>query len=414
MRIVDIQCYPYRLPLRSSFSTAHSTLAVRKGVIVEIRTADGISGIGEIAPLPEFGGGNLADALASLSILAPHLRGQTLASALDSIKATIATCSIPASTACGLESTLLDLFGKASGQNVGMLLCLPGRDRLDRVHNVLSDRPTLGRGKVLGGWEEGSLRLPPPSVGTDLSCPRVPINAVVGAATLAEVVTQACEAVGAGFRCVKLKMGNGAWTLETEIERVAAVREAIGPDVHLRLDANEAWSFAQASAILAACTQYAIQYVEQPLQASNLAGMRALRHAVSIPIAADEVVHGLASARRVLTEEAADVLVLKPQLTGGLSVGRQIIQEAAQHGVSCVVTSTIESGVGMVGALHLAAALPEVTLECGLATLPLLADDLLLDDLTTHDGFMDVPTGPGLGILLDRAALEKYQFGVRI
>jgi o-succinylbenzoate synthase len=381
MRIIDIQCYPYRLPFRSRFSTAHSELAVREGAIVEIRTADGISGIGEIAPLPEFAGGNLADALAALSTLAARLQGQTPAAALYYVYASIAASSIPTSTACGLESALLDLLGKASGQNVGMLLRTLGRDPIDRVRNLLPDRPTL-----------------------------IPLNAVVGAATIEAAVTRAREVVRAGFECVKLKMGNGEWTVGTEIERVAAIREAIGPDVHLRLDANEAWSFAQASAILAACVQYAIQYVEQPLQASNLAGMRALRQAVSIPIAADEAVHSLASARRVLAEEAADVLVVKPQLAGGLSVGWQIIQEAAQHGVSCVVTSTIESGVGVVGALYLAAASPEVTLECGLATLPLLEDDLLLDDLTIHDGFMTVPAGPGLGVRLDRAALEKYAF----
>ncbi len=78
------------------------------------------------------------------------------------------------------------------------------------------------------------------------------------------------------------------------------------------------------------------------------------------------------------------------------------------HDVQCVITSTIESGVGITSALHLAAASPEVTLECGLATLHLLADDLLIDDLALDHGFLAVPEGPGLGIHLDRDALAYY------
>jgi len=111
----------------------------------------------------------------------------------------------------------------------------------------------------------------------------------------------------------------------------------------------------------------------------------------------------------VLAAGAADILIVKPQLAGGLRAGRRIIQEALQQGLQCVVTSMLEAGVGVAGALHLAAASSEVTLECGLATLPLLEDDLLLDALPIQDGWMTVPAGPGLGVSLDRVALEKYK-----
>ena len=193
-----------------------------------------------------------------------------------------------------------------------------------------------------------------------------------------------------------------------EVARVAAVREAIGPDIRLRLDANEAWSLEQAIAILSNCAQFDIQYVEQPIKASDLAGMHTLRQAVPMAIAADEALYDLKSARRILDSQAADILIVKPQLAGGLRVGRQIIQEAAQRGIRSVVTSTLETGIGLVAALHLAAASPEVTLECGLATGHLLVDDLLVDDLPIRNGFLAVPTGSGLGIVLDREALDKY------
>ncbi len=196
--------------------------------------------------------------------------------------------------------------------------------------------------------------------------------------------------------------------ISQEVERIAAIREAIGPLAHLRLDANEAWSLEQGVAILSQCVQHAIQYVEQPLPASKLKAMHTLRQAVSIPLAADEALYNLESAERILDHEAADILIIKPQLAGGLRVGRQIIQLAAKRGVQSVITSTIEAGIGVAAALHLAAASPEISLECGLATLNLLVDDLIIEELVVQNGHMQVPVGDGLGIGLDQAALNKY------
>ena len=140
------------------------------------------------------------------------------------------------------------------------------------------------------------------------------------------------------------------------------------------------------------------------MRAYDLIGMYQLRQVVPVPIAADEALYNLASARRILTWEAADVLIIKPQLTGGLRAARQIIQEATTRAVQCVITSVLETGIGLAAALHLAAATHDITLACGLATLPLLANDLLLDDIVMQQGSLTVPTGPGLGIQLDRDA----------
>ena len=199
-----------------------------------------------------------------------------------------------------------------------------------------------------------------------------------------------------------------------EIERVASVRDAIGPAMHLRLDANEAWHLEEAIAILSRCVPYDIQYVEQPLQAHDLVGMCTLRQAIPIPLAVDEAVYNQESAYLVLDSEAADILVIKPQLAGGLHVGQQIIQAAIERGIRSVITSTFEAGIGLTAELHLAAASPAVTLECGLATLHLLVDDLLIGDLPIRDGFLAVPTGPGLGVELDRQALDQYAVYSRV
>jgi o-succinylbenzoate synthase len=188
------------------------------------------------------------------------------------------------------------------------------------------------------------------------------------------------------------------------------VREAIGPSIQLRLDANEGWTFEQALTILTACTDWHIQYVEQPLPAHDIKGMRELRRAVSVPLAADEAVRDLASIRALLRAQAVQVLIIKPQLAGGLSASREMLRLASQKTISCVITSAFEAGIGLAAILHLAASSPEVTWACGLATLDRLVDDLLLEDLPVRSGMMAVPSGPGLGVNLDRKALLQYSY----
>jgi o-succinylbenzoate synthase len=367
MKIVNVQWHSYRLPFLQSFSTAQSILPDREGIIVLVTTDQGIQGVGEIAPLPAFGGESLANACTQLPTLVARIQQKTLQEALDMVLAEGHAGSSTSSVLSGLEIALLDAFGKTKGCAVSTLL-------------------------AAGGFTPRAA---------------VPVNAIISVRSTEEAFDIAQDARKRGFRCVKLKVGMGL-SVQEEIKRIALVRDAIGPALHLRLDANEAWNLDEAISILSRCIPYNIQYVEQPLKAHNLAGMRMLRQMLPIPIAADEAVYSLVSARLVLDCEAADILVIKPQLAGGLRVGQEIIQTAAERGVHSVITSTLEAGIGLLATLHFAAAAPDVTFECGLATLHLLVDDLLVHDLPVRDGFMIVPTGPGLGVDLDWKALNRY------
>jgi len=329
-------------------------------------TNEGITGIGEIAPLPTFNGGSPADVSSLLPELAGHLDHTTLYEALELLAAEkVHTKS--ASTLCGLEIALLDALGKSTD-------C--------RVSTLLSPADFTPRAAVA-------------------------VNAVISAKSTKAAAETALNAKKNGFPCVKLKVGLGLSIYE-ELERIAMVRDAIGPTMHLRLDANEAWQLEEAIAILSQCVPYDIQYIEQPMKARDLIGMHTLRQEIPILIALDEAVHNLESVYLVLDSEVADILVIKPQLAGGLRIAQQMIQAASERGVGCVITSTIEAGIALAAELHLAAASPAVTLECGLATLPLLVDDLLTEELLVRDGFLAVPTGPGLGVELDQQALKRY------
>ncbi|GCE47136.1 o-succinylbenzoate synthase [Thermosporothrix hazakensis] len=367
MSIVDILCHPYRIPLRTGVSTAHGKLAVRSGAILGVRSASGHIGYGDAAPLADFHAETLASVLQSLTPLLTQLQGREPLSALSTLYNLLDSVKLPSATVFGLEVALLDLVSKMRG--------------VPLYSQLLHDS---GKGKSA-----------------------IPVNAVIGASGIDETVQAARMAVQRGFRCLKLKVANGL-SEEDEIARIAAVRQAVGSDVGLRLDANEHWDFERAVRVLNACASYDIQYVEQPFRAYDLDSMYRLRQEVAIPVAADEAVYNLENARRIVAWEAADILIIKPQMTGGLYMSRQIIHEATRHNVQCVVTDAMESGIGVVATLHLAAASPEVTLPCGLATLDLLADDLLLEALPVEQGSMTVPAGPGLGMSLDQDALKKY------
>jgi o-succinylbenzoate synthase len=365
MKIINIQWHRYRIPFIHEFHTAHGVLDAREGMIVQVITDEGITGIGEIAPLPTFNGGSLADACSLLPELHGHLNRSTIYEAFELLEAEKVSTK-NASTLCGLEIALLDALGKAKNCPVSKLLSPV--DFLPRT--------------------------------------AVPVNAVISAKATKAAAEAALNAKMNGFRCAKLKVGLGL-SLDEEVERIATVRDAIGSSIHLRLDANEAWQLEEAIALLTQCLPYDIQYIEQPLHAQDLAGLHALRQAIPIPIAVDEAVYNLESVYLVLDSEATDIMVIKPQLAGGLCIAQQMIQVASERGVGIVITSTIEAGVGVAAGLHLAAASPAVTLECGLATLPLLADDLLIEELLIHDGFMQVPKGPGLSVELDQQALNR-------
>lgn len=363
MKLACLNWRPYRIPLYTAFRTAHAVFSERTGALVYVTTEEGITGCGEIAPLPGQHPTGLVGVLETLGQLAGTVQGRELADLLQVLATWSAEQQLPSSLVCGLETALFDALGQACGQSMAVLLAEMDGEDAPAPHG------------------------------------RVPVNAVIGGASSEQMVAQARVALESGYICLKLKLAGG---LPLMLACVEAVRAACGPAVSLRLDANEGWNFEQASWFLTRCAACDIQYVEQPLPASDLPGMARLRAHSPVPLAADEALTGPGAARRVLAAGAADILILKPQLAGGLQVCRQIVQQASRAGVACVLTSNLEAGVGVAATLHLAAALPQISLPCGLATLRLLEDDLLLAGLSIDQGYMVVPAGCGLGVALRR------------
>ncbi len=237
----------------------------------------------------------------------------------------------------------------------------------------------------------------------------VAVNGTIGFAAPREGAQAALQAIEAGFTTLKLKAGAERET-EDLVARVRAIRGAVGPEILLRLDVNGAWDLATAEDRLEAIARYDVQYVEQPLAADDTAGAAALRGLVRVPVAADEAIHSVAAARRILAEGAADVLVVKPARVGGPVAVAEIAAAAAERGVPLVLSTLFETGIGIAGARACAVGLPG-GLAHGLATAGLLEHDLLAEPLVVEDGRMVPPGGSGsggLGVRLDDRVLRRF------
>ncbi len=349
VRIARFALREFRLPLAAPLVTAHGAIDHREGVIAVLESAQGRSGLGEAAPLPGFAVEPLAAAREALVRGARALTRRTFASldaALDAVL--IETEKAPCARAA-LDTALHDLAARERGVGVAEWLAR-AEGRAPRS--------------------------------------RVAIAALVGARDPRAAALAAHQAVADGYRAVKLKIGAG----DDDEARVAAVRAVCPPAVALRLDANAAWSEAEALDWLARLAAFAPAWIEQPV--ASLEALARLRARSPVPIAVDEGLADEACAERVAAARAADGWIVKPAVVGGLRAARRIAARAHRAGARAVVSGFLDTAVGASAALALAAALPDA-LPAGLG--PALARDLA-ERAPVEDGARPVPPGPGLGI----------------
>jgi O-succinylbenzoate synthase len=190
----------------------------------------------------------------------------------------------------------------------------------------------------------------------------------------------------AGFRCVKMKVGRRESA--DDVGRIRALRELLGPAVAIRVDANGAWDVATAASVLTAISRadVTLEFAEQPV--ATIDELAELRRVIDVPLAADECVRSLDDARAVRTAAAADVLVLKVQPLGGV---RAALAVADAAGLPTLVSSMLETSIGLAAGLALAAALPIAPPACGLATLDELAADVVASPLRPEGDVLTVP-----------------------
>lgn len=352
---VAVRHRPFALHLTRPLGTANGEIRSRDGFVIAVegeRDGTTVVGLGEATPLPGWTESREACA-AALDGLSDLDGDAAESDPLDALDAE----TTPAARH-GVSLALADAAARGSGERLA--------DRL--------------------AAEAGVDATPADAV---------PVNATVGDGDPAETAAEAERAVSEGFDCLKLKVG--VREVDADVERVRAVREAVGDGVALRVDANGAWGREAAHRALDALAAFDLAYAEQPLPADDLEGLASLRETgrgSGVPIAVDESV-GTRGIDAVLNAEAADAAVLKPMALGGPDRAIAAAFRARSAGVDPVVTTTIDAVVARTAAVHVAAAIPDVS-PCGLATGSLLDEDLSPDPCPVADGRMPVPSGSGI------------------
>ncbi|GAA1634224.1 o-succinylbenzoate synthase [Kribbella alba] len=210
----------------------------------------------------------------------------------------------------------------------------------------------------------------------------VPVNCTVPAVDAARAV----EIVRAsGCTTAKVKVAEPGQTLADDLERVEAVRDALGPTGRVRIDANGGWSVDEALRSLKELARFELEYVEQPC--ASVEDLAAVRRRTDVLVAADESIRRAEDPLLVRKLEAADIAVLKVQPIGGV---RACLDIAEQIGLPVVVSSALETSVGIAAGVALAAALPELPYACGLATVSMFTSEVVAQPLLPVDGLLPV------------------------
>jgi o-succinylbenzoate synthase len=252
--------------------------------------------------------------------------------------------------------------------------------------------PAVARRWLTAALESASVAYPRPRRG------RVAVNVTIPAV---EAATARRLTLESGCHTAKVKVAEPGQTEQEDLARLEAVRDALGPEGGIRVDANAAWDVPTAIARIRAMSRFGLEYVEQPV--ATIDEMKAVREAVEVPIAADELVRTLPDPAVVAAAGAADVIVVKVQPLGGVGATLEL---ASRIGLPVVVSSALETSVGMAAGVAAAAALPHLPYACGLGTVALLGGDVVTDPLEPRQGWVDVRRPAP-----DPELLERYHPG---
>ena len=358
MRICQLSLIDFELSLATPLITAQGPFNRRKGIVISATTDDGFSGIGEISPLERFSRESLSQARQSAQRVADYLSDTDVPDNAKALAQIIGHLEddyrAPPSVLFGFEMLLGDLAGKKADLS-------------------------------LSRWFFGN------------ALTNVAVNAILAGST-DDIERQLAAKASKGFPAYKIKID--ARGVKPALEKIRAVRDRVADDVMIRLDLNRGLDFDEAAALLHLTKDFGIEYVEEPLKEPTTHSLMALREKTGLRIALDETLRDTEKFHDFLKSKACDVIVLKPMALGGINKSLELAKISAKQGLKTVITSTLESGIGVAACLHVAAVLGNDVLACGLDTLGLFQHDIINEDLPIARGHMKVPEGPGLGVTL--------------
>jgi L-alanine-DL-glutamate epimerase-like enolase superfamily enzyme len=367
MSIAQVEVIPIALPFRKRYRTASGELAGRSMVVVRILADSGAVGLGEAVPLSLRGGPGLGQVAAELTTCVPAVTGTE-------------TETPERGDAGEIRSWIWDLLERSRGGGVGPQVIAALDIALHDLAGRLSGMPVW---RLLGASEVRAVRC----------------NASIDAAAPEPAAALSAELRSDGFETFKVKVGT-----QGDAERVGAVRDAVGPDPRIRIDANGAWRPEEAAAMLGRLDPLSIELAEQPC--AGLEGLASVRGRTTIPIVADESVNSAEEAEAAAEAGACDAVTIKLAKVGGPLEAIRVAAAAPSY-----LSSALDGPIGIAAAIHTAQALPREGyasgLAHGLATLGMFdATYAPLDGLFAPE--VRPPAAPGLGVDVDPRVLEEF------
>lgn len=365
MRISAIDIFPIRLPLREPFVISYATYPDTLSVLVRIRAAPGEEGWGEATP-------------------DPNVTGETWHGVADALRSSLAPALI-GHDARHREAALTLLDRRLEGAPTA-------KAALDiALHDLLARSLRIPLWELLGGKARPSLH----------------ISRVISIASPEEMAAKAVQHVAAGFRTVKAKVGDAERPL-LDAQRVMAIREAVGPEIGIKVDANQGWGApGVAISAIRAMEPARAAYIEQPVAWWNLEGLAEVRRQTGATIMIDEGCHGPREMLRAVELRAADLVNIKLMKTGGIFNALKLNAIAETAGIGAQVGTMVESSIASAAGLHTAISLGNVsTVEMGG---PLMLTEDIGDAASWYAGDqVTVPDAPGLGISVDIDRVRQF------
>jgi D-galactarolactone cycloisomerase len=377
MKIIDVRAHVLEAPLSEAFSYSRSWYSARTSLIVQIVTDSGLVGWGECYG-PARINAVVVDSMKPLLLGEDPFRTEWLWHEIYARFRDHGQKGSIIQGLSGIDIALWDIKGKALGEPVHRLMGGPMRSGVSAYATGLYRRES--------GRPEDYL------------------------------AQEAASYVADGFTAVKLKVGYG---VEEDLRMIRAVREAIGPAIGLMIDANHAYDAVAAIRLGRLAEPFDIGWLEEPVPPEDVAGHREVRAALTIPIASGECEFTRFGFRELITTRAVDIVQPDTCSAGGLSECKKIADMALAYGLR-YVPHVWGSGVALAAALQLLAVLPALTPPSLNPIEPMLEFDrtehpirqaLLVTPIEHTRGRVDIPQGPGLGIDIDRAALERFRVG---
>ncbi len=370
MKITRIETIPVRVPLKVEFAIrsgrggAHT---VSPFLLVKVHTDEGIFGIGEASCTPRWSGEDQATGAHLIrTYLEPLLLGQDPTQVEALTKQFRLAFAGNYFTKSAVEMALWDIAGKAAEKPVYELLGGKVREFVTTKWSVSGVEPA--KAAEIAKW-----------------------------------------AIAQGFKAMKVKVGIEP---DSDFARVRAVREAIGPQTKLGVDANGGWSPDVAVKTIGRLKPLGIYFAEQPVPPEDVAMMVDVRRKIGLPLIADESLYTLQDAITLKRLEAADVFSIYVGKAGGIGPAKAIADFAQKNGIQCTVGSNLELGVGSAAMVHLAIATSGITAEefpCDIIGPFYYEDDVVREPLAITPGKALPNDKPGLGVELDENKLEKYR-----